>query len=153
MVRVKKTKSEFVHTLHHIVVNKTTLACTIMLTHLILSNKIRYCNTSVGEQQQNEHDFSTYDAVSLLVKKKDKIWSLFILFTTLWSAKPHIYLTTCSTTVAQWQILSLIIDSWQLLSTINLLASEIRFLNSSFSWLLGLEQPSLSSSYLQERIN
>ena len=39
----------------------------------------------------------------------------------------------------QWQILSLIINSWQLLPTISLLASEIRYLNNSFSSLLGLK--------------
>ena len=51
------------------------------------------------------------------------------------------------------QILSMIIDNWQLLPTINLLASKIRSLNSVFSSSLGLKQPSLSASYLQERVN
>ena len=51
------------------------------------------------------------------------------------------------------QILSMIIDNWQLLPTINLLASKIHSLNSVFSSSLGLNQPSLSASYLQERVN
>ena len=51
------------------------------------------------------------------------------------------------------QILSMIIDNWQLLPTINLLASKFRSLNSVFSSSLGLKQPSLSASYLQERVN
>ena len=51
------------------------------------------------------------------------------------------------------QILSMIIDNWQLLPTINLLASKIRSLNRVFSSSLGLKQPSLSASYLQERVN
>ena len=51
------------------------------------------------------------------------------------------------------QILSMIIDNWQLLPTINLLASKIRSLNSVFSSSLGLKQPSLSASYFQERVN
>ena len=51
------------------------------------------------------------------------------------------------------QILSMIIDNWQLLPTINLLASKIRSLNSVFSSPLGLKQPSLSASYLQECVN
>ena len=52
------------------------------------------------------------------------------------------------------QILSMIlIDNWQLLPTINLLASKIRSLNSVFSSSLGLKQPSLSASYLQERVS
>ena len=50
------------------------------------------------------------------------------------------------------QILSMIIDNWQLLPTINLLASKIRSLNRVFSLSLGLKQP-LSASYLQERVN
>ena len=50
-------------------------------------------------------------------------------------------------------LLSMIIDNWQLLPTINLLASKIRSLNSVFSSSLGLKQPSLSASYLQERVN
>jgi hypothetical protein len=41
-------------------------------------------------------------------------------------------------------------DNWQLLPTINLLASKIRSFNGGFSSLLGLKQPSLSASYLQE---
>ena len=51
------------------------------------------------------------------------------------------------------QILLMIIDNWQLLPTINLLASKIRSLNSVFSSSLGLNQPSLTASYLQERVN
>ena len=51
------------------------------------------------------------------------------------------------------QILSMIIDNWQLLPTINLLASKIRSLNSVFSSSLCLNQPSLTASYLQERVN
>ena len=51
------------------------------------------------------------------------------------------------------QILSMIIDNWQLLPTINLLASKIRSLNRVFSSSLGLKQPSLSASYFQERVN
>ena len=51
------------------------------------------------------------------------------------------------------QILSMIMDNWQLLPTINLLASKIRSLNSVFSSSLGLKQPSLSVSYLQKRVN
>ena len=43
-------------------------------------------------------------------------------------------------------------ENWQLLPTINLLASKIRSLNGDFSSLLGLKQPSLSASHLQERI-
>jgi hypothetical protein len=43
------------------------------------------------------------------------------------------------------------IDNWQLLPTINLLAYKIRSLNGGFSSPLGLKQPSLSASYLQER--
>jgi hypothetical protein len=45
------------------------------------------------------------------------------------------------------------IDNWQLLPTINLLASKIRSLNGDFSSLLGLKQPSLSASHIQERVN
>jgi hypothetical protein len=45
------------------------------------------------------------------------------------------------------------IDNWQLLPTINLLASKIRSLNGGFSSPLGLKQPSLSASNLQERVN
>ena len=47
----------------------------------------------------------------------------------------------------------MIIDNWQLLPTINLLASKIRSLNGVFSSQLGLKQPSLSASYLQECVN
>ena len=43
-------------------------------------------------------------------------------------------------------------DDWKLLPTINLLASKIRSQNSSFSSPFGLKQPSLSASYLQERV-
>ena len=60
--------------------------------------------------------------------------------------------TTASSAV-HWQLFSLIIESWQLLPTINLLASEIYYLNSSFPSLPGLKQPSLSVSFLQERVN
>jgi hypothetical protein len=45
------------------------------------------------------------------------------------------------------------INNWQLLPMINLLATIIRALNGGFSSLLGLKQPSLSASYLQERVN
>jgi hypothetical protein len=45
------------------------------------------------------------------------------------------------------------IDNWQLLPTKNLLASKIRSLNGGFSSLLGLKQPSLPASHLQERVN
>ena len=50
-------------------------------------------------------------------------------------------------------LLSMIIDNWQLLPTINLLASKIRSLNSVFPSSLGLKLPSLSASYLQECVN
>ena len=46
------------------------------------------------------------------------------------------------------QILSMIIDNWQLLPTINLLASKIRSLNSVFSSSLGLKQPSSCSVFV-----
>ena len=61
--------------------------------------------------------------------------------------------TTASSVATSAQILSMIIDNWQLLPTINLLASKFRSLNSVFSSSLGLKQPSLSASYLQERVN
>ena len=43
-------------------------------------------------------------------------------------------------------------NKWQLLPTINLLVFKIRSLNSVFSLLLGLKQPSSSACYLQERV-
>ena len=47
----------------------------------------------------------------------------------------------------------MITNNRQLLPTINLLVSKIRSLNGVFSSPLGLKQPSLSASYLQERVN
>ena len=55
---------------------------------------------------------------------------------------------TTARSAAQWQLRSMIIDNWQLLPTINLLASKNRSLKSSFSSPLGLGQPSLSASYV-----